>query len=450
MKNKLSLLAMPILASIILISIILCASALCPNDNGYLLKYQAHQFKIGEGIPTFFDDGIKSNTQYNAQQAFLPQNEHKLKFYKTFSGGYVLGALSRVISERNAWRVMSFLSIALSALMLFLILSKSASKLNSALFLTLFLAYPSIVISFYRVNACLTTMFFVALLLFVYFMKTDYFLRWYLLTLITAFLYIDNRFYSILFYVIPIMAYFETKNDCTSAKAVMRALYLLIFGVCTNVFCNYFYPEGQQIFASISLNSFFDALKSLYTFALVVNIFGAIYSPKYVRKYIYPSFVFYLIYILSALFSHSFTGCETAVLPAMFVGFASVLIHQKSCRRFYRVILILLAVITIWWGASNIASATKLAKVAKADLSAQLSIEDEIDKIIPTEDIVYLEEGNIKEIYYLIPRNVAILKNIPDDARFVISKKAEMENYEICGKIVVDNIQKNIFIKKEQ
>lgn len=450
MKKNLLLLAMPTVAIIILISIILCASALCPDENGYLLKYQAHRFKIGEGSPAFFDDSIKTNVKYDAQKTFLTENAHNLKFYKTFSGGYVLGALSRVVSERNAWRIMSFLAIALSGLMLFLILSKSASKFNSIIFLTLFLAYPSIAVSFFKMNACLITMFFVSLLLFVYFIKTDYFLRWYLLTLITAFLYIDNRFYGIIFYIIPIMAYLETKNDCTSAKAVMRAVYLLIFGILANVFCNYFYAEGKSIFANISITSFVGALKSPYTLALAVNIFGAVYCPKYTRKYIYPSFVFYFIYIMSALFSHSFTGCETAVLPAMFVGFANVLIHQKVFRKFYRVILLLLGVITIWWGISNIVSAVELSKEAKKVLSTQISVEDEIDKIIPTEDIVYLEVGSIKEIYFLIPRNVAVLKKIPDEAKFILSEKDGIENYEICGKTEVDGIQKNIFIKKAQ
>jgi hypothetical protein len=239
MKKNLPLLIMPIVAIIILISIFVFSGALCPDNNGYLLKYQAQRFKVGAGTASFYDETIKyaKNVEFDIEKTFAEQNVNKLKFYKSYSGGYALGALSRVMSEKNSWRLMSFVSVALGSLMIFLILKQSTTKIKAALFLTLFLIYPSIFEAYFKMNQCIISMCLVSLLLFVYYLKTDYFLKWYLLSIITAFLFIDNRFFVVLFYVIPVMAYFDTKTESTSAKAFSTALWLLIFGILMNIFC---------------------------------------------------------------------------------------------------------------------------------------------------------------------------------------------------------------------
>ncbi|MBE7039067.1 MAG: hypothetical protein E7404_09230 [Ruminococcaceae bacterium] len=449
MKKNLPLLILPFAAIIVLISIFLFSGALCPDENGYLLKYQAQRFKIGSGNASFYDDSIKyeKGMEYNHQKTFTSENADNLKFYKSYSGGYVLGALTRGMSERNAWRLMAFLSVLLSSVMGFFILKQTTSKIKAAILLSLFLVYPSILEAYFKMNQCIISMCLVSLLIFVYYMKTDYFLKWYLLSIVVAFLYVDNHFYVICFYIIPVIAYFETKKETTSAKAVSRAMWLLIFGIFMNVFCAHFYSDGENIFKSISFTGFLDALKSPFTVMVIINLIGAFKCPEYTKKYIYPSFVFYIIFIVSALFSQSSRACETSVLPAIFIGFATCIIHQRFFRKYFRIMVILIIAATVFCGIISVKNAVDFSLAAKNIVAEEISIEDETDKIIPTEEIVYMDKSSIKEIYLLLPRNVAVVKNIPEDANFIISDKDKIDKYEIAGKYEIGGIIKNIFIK---
>lgn len=452
MRKNLPLLIMPFAAVLILISIFVFSGALCPDSNGYLLKYQAQRFKIGSGNASFYDESIKytKDMKFDLEKTFDEQNADKLKFYKSYSGGYALGALSRVMSEKNAWRLMSFLSVIFSALMIFLILKQTTTKIKAALFLTLFLIYPSIFEAYFKMNQCIISMCLVSLLLFVYYLKTDYFLKWYLLSIITAFLFIDNRFYVVLFYVIPVMAYVETKAESTSAKAFSTALWLFIFGILMNIFCAHFYSDGERMFLNMNLNGLIDAIKSPYTFIIVINLIGIFKCPKYTKKYIYPSFVFYLIFIITAFFSQSSKACEVSVLPAMFVGFATLIIHQRFFRKYFRIMVIFMIITTVCLSVVNIRSIIKFSLEAKKVVAEEIFAEDEIDKIIPTEEVVYMDKASIKEIYVLIPRSVAVMSKIPENAKFIISDEDTIDKYQAVGKYTVEGITKNIFIKKEQ
>ena len=73
---------MPIVAIIILISIFVFSGALCPDNNGYLLKYQAQRFKVGAGTASFYDETIKyaKNVEFDIEKTFAEQNVNKLKF----------------------------------------------------------------------------------------------------------------------------------------------------------------------------------------------------------------------------------------------------------------------------------------------------------------------------------------------------------------------------------
>lgn len=216
-----------------------------------------------------------------------------------------------------------------------------------------------------------------------------------------------------------------------------------------NIFCAHFYSDGERIFSNISSNGFLDAVKSPYTFVAIINLIGIFKCPKYTKKYIYPSFVFYFIFIITALFSQSSRACEVSVLPAMFIGFAALIIHQRFFRKCFRIIVILILITTICLSVVNIKNIIGFSTEAKNVVAEEISAEDEIDKIIPAESIVYMDNASIKEVYVLIPRYVVIMDKIPENAKFIISHRDKIDNYEFSGKYSIEGKEKNIFVKKE-
>lgn len=350
MKKEFAIPIFAFAAAFILILSILIPQNIVPDKNGISLLTQASRFKEGENSP------ISSSAEESKNSTE--------KFYKIYTGGYILGAMENYINEKNAWKLTAVLSVAVSALLLFLTLTAYSSRQRVFLLMTLFFTFPSIIKAYFSASGYIVTMLFMSLLMFVIFIKTDFFLKWYLVSLTSAFLFIDLPFFCVLFYIIPIIAFIFAKKYQTASKSFMLSLGVLLFGIAMHIFCFFMYKSKLGTFSIFNPQNIVSALKTETTFFFVVSFIGIFRCPKYVKRYIVPALAAYPIFMFSSMFSHSVPALELCFLPPMFLGFASSVIHQKFYRKYSRIVLIVIGITVIVLMFKNISAAFFLAKTA--------------------------------------------------------------------------------------
>ena len=341
MKKEFAVPLFSLLTVLILVLSIALPSAVSPDKCGNSLLLQASRFEKGEIAPE--TDGAET--------------AEKARFYKIYTAGYALGALEKLAKEGTAWKITAIFCVLFSAYLVFLTLSSFSPKKKALLLMSVFFACQNLIKAYFSVSGYLGTMLFMSLFLLVIFIKTDYFLKWYLASLISAFMFVDLPFLCVMFYIVPIIAYLDARKYQSSAKAFALSSGVLIFGIALHVFCFFMYKDKLGAFENFAPSNLLAAFESKTTFFAVVSILGIFRCPKYVKRYIVPSVCAYPVFLFSAMFSQNISALELCFLPLVFTGFSASVIHQKLYRKYSRIVLILLVLAVIVMSVQNISAA---------------------------------------------------------------------------------------------
>ena len=182
MKREFTAPVFAFITALILVLSVALPSGILPDKCGNSLLLQASRFEKGE-ITAPVSDTAEKNGQ----------------FYKIYTAGYMLGAVEKVFTDGTAWKFTALLCVLFSAYLIFLTLSSFSPKKKALFVLGAFLTFPSLAKAYFSASGYIGTMLFMSLFLFVMFIKTDYFLKWYLASLISAFMFVDLPFLCIAF-----------------------------------------------------------------------------------------------------------------------------------------------------------------------------------------------------------------------------------------------------------
>lgn len=348
MKKENASLAFALAAVFVLILSILIPKNINPDIYGKSLSLQASQFKNGESIT----QSEPVNTQKNGGEVV----------YKVYTGGYILGTLQKVMSEKNAWKLISIFCAAASALLLYLTLSSFSPKDKTLVLMPLILTFPGIIKGCFCMSGYIVTFLFMSLLVFVLFIKTDYFLKWYLASLCAAFVFIDLPFMCILFYAIPVAAFVCSKKYRTASKSFLLSLGVLMFGIALHVFCFFMYKSKAPAFENFNLSNIRTSFLGGLTVFFVISLIGIFKCPKYTKQYIIPALFVYPVFVFSSMFSHNVSLTELLFFPPMFLGFATSVIHQKFYRKYFGFVLVFAVIISVVMISKNISFIINTAK----------------------------------------------------------------------------------------
>lgn len=345
MKREFTAPVFAFITALILVLSVALPSGILPDKSGNSLLLQASRFEKGE-ITAPVSDTVEKNGQ----------------FYKIYTAGYMLGSVEKVFTDGTAWKFTALLCVLFSAYLIFLTLSSFSPKKKALFVLGAFFTFPSLVKAYFSASGYVGTMLFMSLFLFVMFIKTDYFLKWYLASLISAFMFVDLPFLCIAFYAVPIVAYLDVRKYQSSAKAFTLASGVLAFGIAMHVFCFFMYKDALGAFDNFAPQNILNALKSETTFLFALSFIGIFKCPKYVKRYIVPSLCAYPVFLLASLFSQNIPALELCFLPLIFTGFSASIIHQKFYRKYSRITLFIFVIASVVMSVQNISAVIALAK----------------------------------------------------------------------------------------
>ena len=349
MKKEFAAPVFVFITALMLVLSVVAPSGTVPDKCGNSLLLQASQFKKGETVAPLGDGAA--------------QNEQNEQFYKIYTAGYILGALEKISSEGAAWKLTALFCVIFSAYFVYLTLSLFSPKKKAFFLLCVFFSFPSLVRAYFCASGYLGTMLFMSLFLFVMFIKTDYFLKWYLASLISSFMFVDLPFLCIAFYAVPVAAYLDARKYQSSAKAFTLASGVLLFGIAMHIFCFFMYKDKLGAFENFAPQNVLTALKSETTLFFVISLIGVFKCPKYTKRYIIPSLCAYPIFLFTSVFSQNVPALELCFLPLVFAGFSASLIHQKFYRKYFRIALMLLVIAVAVVSVQNISAAVTLSKM---------------------------------------------------------------------------------------
>ncbi|MBC8596343.1 hypothetical protein [Qingrenia yutianensis] len=345
MKREFTAHIFVLITALILVLSVALPSGILPDKCGNSLLLQAARFERGEITAPPADTSEKNE-----------------QFYKIYTAGYMLGAVEKLFSDGTAWKITALLCVLFSAHLIFLTLSSFSPKKKAFFVLCVFFAFPSLALAYFSASGYIGTMLFMSLFMFVMFIKTDYFLKWYLASLISAFMFVDLPFLCIVFYAVPIAAYLDARKYQSSAKAFALASGVLVFGIAMHIFCSFMYKDALGAFDNFAPQNILNALKSETTFFFALSFIGIFKCPKYVKRYIVPSLCAYPVFLLASAFSQNIPALELCFLPLIFTGFSASIIHQKFYRKYSRITLFIFVIAVVVMSVQNISAVIALAK----------------------------------------------------------------------------------------
>ena len=246
-------------------------------------------------------------------------------------------------------RAFDIICLIISAHLLYLVMRKVNTLKISLVMIWLYLATVSFFA--YKTNGGAFTCLLSSFLIYVYYLRFDALIKWYIMLLTLAILALSYKVFLVAMYFFSLLAYFKIKNQKTAWTAFVNMILLAILAIFIHIDFINAYPldltmqngEGlQAFFKNITIDKFIILFMFLCTFILFLI------SRKFVKGYVKFSALYTFLFIMSYMF---FSHAESQVmtfLPPIFIGFSTVLSHLRIVRKNKNIYILTTFIITLF------------------------------------------------------------------------------------------------------